>query len=158
MSDYPTKRELEAMSFTELVAGMYDNTTYAARFRQELANRAAKGDPQCAEVMKAIKVKEQVSKPHLPDISPLVQAVIDEKDIKAVRNLCTALLNSGWDMIDPSGKMNKTPEEVRQCLRDWIADWPVLYSNMTGGMQRLLKTFCDSYLRAREYDSATHTY
>jgi hypothetical protein len=56
------------------------------------------------------------------------------------------VMSSGWDYIDPRGKMYKAPDEVKGFLQDKLDNNDANYKEMTQSEQGLMNAISDSFI------------
>jgi hypothetical protein len=83
-----------------------------------------------------------------PNAAKVKQAIIDVLEgSKIYAHGCKAILQSDWDYIDPSGMMQKPPNEVQDFLQ--CCSYEVgMYADMFASRRNLLKMIFDAYMRA----------
>jgi len=79
------------------------------------------------------------------DIMDLMEDMVFDRC--GVYRMARAILATGWDYVDPSGMMQKPPDDVQDFLQSCTTDVSK-YSEMHLGRRNLLKMICDAYVRS----------
>ena len=128
-------KQIKDLRTIYLFGYLSSGTSYALHFRNDIERRAKEGDSACKRILDAYDqlrrsnslndlkpedlipiTKESIPTIQEPVLTAYFTAMIDGEE--NVVNFCTYLLDSQWDYTDPASKMNKTPDEVKEFLKD----------------------------------------
>jgi hypothetical protein len=148
--NYISDSDLRRMTLAQLNHGLLTDPSNGHRYRPEINRRIAAGDPEAITTYGNAK---PISRLH--PVPPLQKNPPDIRDIwvevrrgqQPMTRLATVILNSGWDYIDPIGKMGMLPEAVEDFLKSLEFQPDQYYTELPEEMQRVLNMIFDVYGR-----------
>jgi hypothetical protein len=147
----PSRRELDSLSEAELKERLYLDPSWGADYRGAIDRLRARASPN--------NNHKPESKPNAPNIVNLVTSSVGrvkmEEDsvyeenpgLGSLRPLAQAILDSGWDFIDPDSKgMTYDPPGNRSFVEDF-AYRDKYWDDLVAKGQRKWNTIIDAYNR-----------
>lgn len=122
---------------------------YPARARDEIARRARDANKTFADYIlngnSCVDATKSREKPLIKNIHVIIRSIREAKDVGPA---CEALLDCGWNFIDPARRMRKNPEEVKAFLAGLTTGFPPSWHEMDDGRRGYLTMVMDCYFRA----------
>ena len=135
-----TVKHLHDMTSVDVLRGLITDVANGHLYRKEAAARALRKDDAvfgCLSNGNSQKITQIA-----PDISPYIKNL----QINSLTELVGTIRHSGWDGIDPSGRMTSTSEDVFEFL-DSLAWREQYWNELNPKAQGKLNAIIDSYGR-----------
>jgi hypothetical protein len=155
----PKAHELDNMTNYELIDKLIFDSGNASHYRKKLFERMAEKGTNASEGLlngglftfrgpsNTGEVIDHVSKQESAAWTRYRSVVLDM--IEGRKAYCDAAIEcrrSGWDFIDPEGRMIKPPEQVRDFL-ETVSMEVGMYGDLFASRKNLLKMIMDAWLR-----------
>jgi hypothetical protein len=148
---------LSTMSLHDLIHN-WNGSNQSSLFRNEIRRRAAAAKMSVVDYIEACLTAAARGVPFTPahrEVKPCRFKIIDNRSTvdklttdASIYHAVDAMLESGWDFIDPEKRMIKTPEEVSRFLES-MRDGPTTsYGELHPSHQGLLRMIRDAWWRA----------
>jgi hypothetical protein len=139
----PRQKELETMSVFELLNKLIFDQSNGSHYRTRLMKLLAIAG---TNDIKKLVDDELIDPEPEPRSNDYVAMNIRRKNEGEQIKFINYMISSGWDYIDPRGKMYTPPDDVKGFLQDKLDNHVDSFKEMSHGEQGLMNAISDSFI------------